>query len=109
MKKLMLPLVLVTALFSETSNAETYEAYGVGSKASCGSWTEEMRNDKDSIRGFILRAWVQGFVSGYGYARGNLKRVDNPAMFGFINNYCAANPLDSVADAAEALVAKMKE
>lgn len=70
---------------------------------SCGEWQKfKATNDRASL--FQMQAWVDGFLSGQ-----NLMSeapdilVDKPnstAFYAWIDNYCAANPLDSIAQAS---------
>jgi hypothetical protein len=68
---------------------------------SCGEWPEAApytRADK------ALRLnWVLGFLSAASLQDGYpdlLANVDNPSVAAWIDNYCAANPLDSIVTAA---------
>lgn len=53
-------------------------------------------------------SWVLEFLSGVGWetvaGRNPLHRVDFNAVAGWIDNYCQANPLQGISDAAEAFV-----
>jgi hypothetical protein len=107
MKKLILPLALITALFSPISKAADYGVYGYG-MVSCGAWTAERKND--AIKTEVYQAWIMGFVSGFGFSQvAELKTTDHKALSAHIDNYCAANPLDDVADAAAALIYELME
>ena len=79
---------------------------GAGSRP-CGSWLR-LRSDAlpDSA---VLQSWVLGYVTS---VNANLLTVDQDvtrgsepeALFTWIDNYCAAHPLDSLARAASALL-----
>jgi hypothetical protein len=104
MKKIS-SVLLISFMFS--ANAGAYTAYGLGNK-SCGEWVAE--KEKDSMSYLGMQAWVAGFISGVGFsAKFELKETDYNAIALFVTNYCKANPLDQVIDAAEALVKGLKE
>jgi len=77
---------------------------------SCADWTKQ-RGDRGGYwkgdEGYVL-----GFVSGYnwfGPGDGDVALSLNPTgMIGWIDQYCTANPLDSVATAAFKLVVELK-
>jgi hypothetical protein len=102
----LLALVLCVAT---TATAEEYKekavtVFGAGS-ASCGSWTAEpaYRQGRQS--------WVAGFVTGHNfYAPGDtaVAPPDGKAMFVWMDRYCAEHPLDSIVNAALALVTELR-
>ena len=70
---------------------------------SCGRWTA----DRQPVRGVSAaqdEQWVLGFLSAIGYATadGPLDGVDAQAVLAWVDNYCRANPLDHIMDAAHA-------
>jgi hypothetical protein len=86
--------------------ANQYVIFGAGSRP-CGSWLQ-LRSQAlpDSA---ILQSWVLGYVTS---VNANLLSVNQDvtagaapdALFSWIDNYCAAHPLDSLARAASALL-----
>jgi hypothetical protein len=64
---------------------------------SCGEWPKGAaytRHDKS-----LMLNWVLGFLSAASFQEGSpdlLANVDNPSVAAWIDNYCAANPLDSI-------------
>jgi hypothetical protein len=85
----------------------TFTVYGVGNK-SCGAWLSEgAESPGNGVKqpNNINTAWVMGFISGVGAFNplGVLKETDGPAIEIWMNNYCRANTLDHVAEAAMAL------
>jgi hypothetical protein len=89
--------------------------YGLG-LASCGQWTAE-RSKRSGISPGIsgslaYESWLAGYMTGmsiFHAASGTpLKRSDVVAMSAWIDNYCAANPLKQVADAASLLIVELK-
>jgi hypothetical protein len=83
-----------------------YVILGAGSRP-CGSWLR-LRSDAlpDSA---VLQSWVLGYVTS---VNANLLSVDQDvtrgsspeALFTWIDNYCAAHPLDTLARAASAML-----
>jgi hypothetical protein len=80
--------------------AGKYNVYGAGTM-SCGAWA--VVRQKQDFR--EAGQWMMGFVSGAGWA-GNkqLRKSDADGMSAWIDQYCAAHPLDELSDAAAALV-----
>lgn len=81
---------------------------GIGNH-SCGQWLEAQRDD--GSRGAYY-AWLGGFITGVnaGGARsyGNITDgTDFTGMATWIDNRCAANPLDEISSAALALAAEL--
>jgi hypothetical protein len=74
--------------------------------SSCGKW---LAAKNDSAARYGAEQWLLGFVSGMNWAvavgkRPQARLVDNDAAMAFVDHYCAANPLHTVAFAAAALV-----
>jgi hypothetical protein len=71
---------------------------------SCGSWTQSQQTK--SIYQGLSAQWVAGFLSGMNMQAdvpNFLSGTDFNGVMGWMNNYCSANPLTSIADAAVAL------
>ncbi len=79
-----------------------YTVYGDGAEP---CWKLDTR--PRSFGSVEQRSWVVGFVSGYGYAHGRLKKVDVAALTAFVDSYCRAHPRDDIAKATEALVEEL--
>jgi hypothetical protein len=81
-----------------------YQVLGTGT-ASCGTWTSDMK------QGGVLAAgdkeWLLGFLTAYnlhGPGTNNIsKGTDAGGLFAYVDNYCAAHPLEVIADAAQQL------
>ncbi len=73
---------------------------------SCGRWLEERK--KDSLESATLTVWVVGFLTAYNvYVAPSgdvLEGTDVDGAVAWIDNYCTAHPLETVASASEALV-----
>lgn len=79
--------------------------YGAG-LVSCGEWQQyRSRNDKTAV--LQLEAWLAGFLSGYNVASDDhdylAPKPQSVAYSAWLDNYCARNPLNPVAQAAFAL------
>lgn len=98
-------LVLALALLiSATPSEAKHLVLGAGVR-SCGAWTTDRVQNRAALR----EAWLIGFVSGHNaYAttsRNVGETTDDAAMFSWIDNHCRANPLDTLEEAAIAMVA----
>jgi hypothetical protein len=102
-------LFLLAVLSSQAfaaSQTNQYVIFGAGSRP-CGSWLQ-LRSQAlpDSA---VLQSWVLGYVTS---VNANLLSVNQDvtggavpdALFSWIDNYCAAHPLDSLARAAGAML-----
>ena len=86
------------------SPATAYHWVGAGGM-SCETWATD-RADSRSGRWLQEIQWVLGFLSAIGYVGdGNdpLNGLDLNGVAGWLDNYCRANPLKGLTDAAEAL------
>lgn len=86
--------------------ASEYVILGAGSRP-CGSWLQ-LRSQAlpDSA---MLQSWVLGYVTGVNAnfltSSPDVTQGASPdALFSWIDNYCAAHPLDSLARATSALL-----
>ena len=89
-----------------------YTVYQPGGSQSCGAWVADDRATPTPVS-YARTAWFLGFVSGYGASsseRGqSLRMTDADAMFAWIDNYCQAHPLETIATAAGVLVLELKQ
>ena len=99
MNSRILAFFIFFAVFSSTP-AYAYNIYG-SETSSCGEWNN-VRKSGDYYQG---GTWVLGYVSSYGYyGSKTLKEVDSQALISWMDNYCQANPLDSISDGAKQLI-----
>jgi hypothetical protein len=94
---------LAVALLTNSA-AVGYHWVGAGGM-SCGTWATD-RADSRSGRWLQEIQWVLGFLSAIGYVGdGNdpLNGLDLNEVAGWLDNYCRANPLKGLTEAAEAL------
>ena len=112
MKKFITSGILVLAsmqpAFAQTGRH--YTTLGHGS-STCGQWTADQR--LQNLSSNSDKAWLLGYVSGFnrfgGEPIGNVSAgVDPEGMVGFMNNYCAAHPLDTIEQGANELVQELR-
>jgi hypothetical protein len=118
LKRLCLLSFLAVTFFGDAKAGDTFAVTGVG-QFSCGHWLENKPTrpigeyaSADNILGVMDTQWVLGFLSAfnrYGDGSGNVMQgTDNSGIYAWIDNYCAAHPLDSIVKAAMALVEERK-
>jgi hypothetical protein len=100
--RILLSATLI-AIFAVFSPANAAYIIGAGVATSCGKWTALRKSNGDF---FDAGNWVLGYASGAATASGKniLSGLDSEAVFGWLDNYCAANPLTPISDAALAFV-----
>lgn len=97
----MLGLTLM-AVMTGPQTAHAYESIGAGN-VSCGTWVADHRFP-NSNKANQEEEWVVGFLTGMAY-EGDvdpLRGTDFDGVVGWIDNYCVANPVKDVLDAAAA-------
>lgn len=99
MKKLLRTFVIATAALCV--NLQAGSTVLMGSRP-CGSWVKEKEQNIPRLAG---GAWLTGYLSGLAFGSGKdvLRGADAASIKLWIDNYCQANPLDNVDDAANAL------
>jgi hypothetical protein len=121
-KRIFLLALLATVLSLQNAEAKVFWISGAG-KESCGAWTKAQAHrpqvgadgltrvtfaDIDSLH---QTSWVQGFLTAFNYytsETGSVEKGTDPnGIFAWIDNYCAAHPLDTIATAATALVTEL--
>jgi hypothetical protein len=111
MKKLAL---LGLLLLGGVPEAKAYTTIGTGG-VSCGTWTLNRRSylsGQGSLPGYVDEleeaTWIICFLWGVGYVGLNgddpLHNVDGAGVWAWIDNYCRANPIKNLLDAAKAFV-----
>ena len=109
MRRLLIVGVVLSAFAAGSAleaRKQNYTTYGVGTQ-SCGQWLEARRDTNKSFY-FQLGSWVQGWVSSAGYYGTVLKKTDTAAMDAWVDNFCSANPLLDMDDAARGLVTALR-
>ena len=98
-------LLLLAAMSATTPASADYTIMGAG-LASCGTWTQDRKNR--TIDEKQIEQWVLGFLSGVGYTGGTkynpLNGLDAPAILVWVDNYCLANPLKPLSQAAYSFI-----
>lgn len=94
-------VVFVTLFVSFPAMGQTFSVMGEGNE-SCGTWIV----DREANQASNEQSWVLGFKSGaneLGMFASNKSisiTTDSNGAFGWIDNYCRANPTKEVVDAA---------
>lgn len=85
-----------------------FQYWGFPGYDSCGDWTSHRKNRDNQI----LEGWVLGYVTAanvYGDNDGLLGTGSgSTGMLAWVDQYCAANPLDTVLTASAKLVIELK-
>jgi hypothetical protein len=103
--------ILVIVLLAVPAHAsDQYVILGAGGRP-CGSWLQ-VRSQAlpDSA---VLQSWVLGYVTSFNanvltVGQDVTKGTSPDALFSWVDDYCAAHPLDSVARAAGNLVESLR-
>ena len=112
----LLPVALILIQIGTAKAQDTFAVIGFGS-TSCGSWTAA-RRALNAATAVGYEQWVLGFVASVpeDVALGSfvtsrrtarmdpLKNTDAQVVWGWIDNYCASHPLETVKRAAAAFV-----
>jgi hypothetical protein len=102
-RALAVALGLMVAIAAPPADAAV-QIIGAGI-SSCATWTTD-RAARD-VGALQEEAWVEGFLSGAAVWSPDLdpmKKIDAPAVFAWMDNYCQALPLVSIVDAANAFL-----
>jgi hypothetical protein len=93
--------ILAVALASSSAKAEPglIDIIGAG-VSSCGKWTADQSQETP----IADDQWILGFLSGVAFMGSGpetnpLNGLDAQAVWAWIDNYCQAHPLDSIATA----------
>lgn len=113
MKRILLALALLAADTHFNAMAGqapllpgNYRVFGVGN-GSCGDWRSKANGSADHL---LHVTWINGFLSGVGYAASqDVRDVDNHAIEAWMNDYCATHPLIRLSTATAALATELKQ
>ena len=104
----MILVALALAASVPIKGPETF--YGYPDEDSCGYWIEQRRRGEG--RSQLWEAWILGFVTGlnvFGPNNGNIAPdVKADGLQAWVDQYCSAHPLDSIAMAAIKLTDELK-
>jgi hypothetical protein len=87
---------------AQAADAPSYPILGAGN-LSCGAWKEH-RSNHDELEA-SMKSWVLGFITAENVWNVVLRHsaisatTDADGLFGWIDNYCAAHPLETVSAA----------
>jgi hypothetical protein len=102
-------MILVLAILGAATAAKAGSPMIIGAGTlSCGQWLTD-RQGLHSAQD--IEAWITGYLSGFGVyvLHGDITRgSDNGPLFGWIDDYCHAHPLDDVAVATDHLIDALK-
>ena len=83
----------------------SFAVLGYGTN-SCGTWTSEHQLKNDYA--FAQNQWLLGYVTSFNaWSPGTSNAsgdTDNAGLLEWVNNYCSQHPLNSISDAAAALM-----
>jgi hypothetical protein len=106
---LMLIFLLPTQAWCAPTS--TYQVLGPGG-VSCGQYVETRRNPDAQPIALADVDWIEGYLTAYNeynWPSGDLTRgTDSDGLTVWVDNYCAANPLDDLAKAARALTKELR-
>jgi len=114
-KSTMKKLILIVALNLISTMAIADWAIRGEGNFSCPDYVSAKRTNNTKLYSSI--SWVQGFITGVNYQNalpeGSNSYIGQDlsavSLVDWVENYCRKNPQDTLADAAEALVAELKE
>ena len=104
----LLILATTQAVTAQTGRKFTILGHGA---STCGQWTADQR--LQNLSSNSDKAWLLGYITAFnrfgGEPVGNVSSgVDPEGMMAFMNNYCAAHPLDTIEDGANELVQELR-
>lgn len=102
--RIVLLCLVAVGLIVGPRTGKAYVMIGAGVD-SCGTWTADRRSP-NSAAALQDGQWVLGFLSGIGYEGRDdvdpLQGLDAQAVWAWTDNYCRAEPLLNISDAAKA-------
>jgi len=116
MSQLLRRFLLLAIFFigaTQVAKAEVRQMIGLGSSQTCGTWTaERKKSEHGSMTPMAsgIAAWSLGFLSGINLVNKSsnlLETVDAEAIWAWLDNYCAAHPLDKVVAGLEELTIEL--
>jgi hypothetical protein len=101
-------VVCLIVMATEQASAELRLAFGEGVATSCGAWTQARQ--ARTLKAGLSAQWIAGWLSGRNVEGSPdfLVGTDFDGLMAGIDNYCQANPLDTVGTAAFRLMAELQ-
>lgn len=101
-------LLFAAPVHAQTGRTYTMLGHGV---STCGSWTSDLK--EGSVTSRYDKVWLQGYLSAFNnygsYPGGDVTAgVDADGLFAWMDNYCAAHPLDKIAKGAASLIDELR-
>ena len=102
----MVLLLCPVAAHAKPAAAGNYSVLGMGVE-SCGTW-KSAREEKEGWKALALGDWIGGYITAYNaWSAGPddiTKGTDLRGALAWMDDYCAKNPLETIATAASELV-----
>jgi hypothetical protein len=103
----MMPCLIAAMLSTPAGAASQYVILGAGSRP-CGDWLH--LRAAAAPEGLVLQSWLLGYVTSVNANVLTTSRdvADVEKLFAWVDDYCAAHPLDSIARAAAGLIDSLR-
>ena len=101
MRTFVLYVAVAAALCAAPARAQSIHMIGAG-VSTCGTWTAD-RKTPNSVLALSDGQWVLGFLTGVAITNHNadpLRGLDANGVLAWVDNYCQANPIKQIVDAA---------
>lgn len=108
MKNIIYTMLTIITLSFITTNANAVSVLGLHQ---CGKWVNAKEQSKTYSASYEQqKSWLGGFMSGLvvAYDKDLLKDANSASIVLWVDNYCSANPLDSLPDAGLELFEVLK-
>ena len=101
-------LLLVPISAPASAAGQQYGVWGFGTQ-SCGTWTADKQ--KAGYEQIVDISWVEGYMSAMDRTNPAINvashHTDANGMAAWVDNYCAAHPIEQISAAAEAFAAEL--
>ena len=102
----VITLLVVTGVGVKARKQRTYAVYAEG-VTSCFAWVENRKTSKE-IDWEFKGQWILGWLSGASLYAAQLKETDKDAVYAWVDDYCTANSLKDLDEAARDLVEALR-
>lgn len=102
-------IVLAAAALAAAAPQQQVMLYGPEPTPSCGAWTSARANPSNMVSA-QYEMWVLGLISGMNLKGPSIQTMgpDSQALLVWIDQYCAAHPLDNLVTGAIQLHAELE-